>query len=156
PPIGSAHGTIWEIPALGGTPRPLITSLGPADLSHDGQRLAFFRFANRHVQLTVSALDGSDAHLVAELSAQHTYSYPRWSPEDKQTAFQRSQIFRSDISAVPASGGEPRSITFDDVMMNGFSWLADGSGIVYSSARGSTIIYLATHNLWLAKLSGGP
>ena len=41
-------------------------------------------------------------------------------------------------------------------MMSGFAWLPDGSGIVYSSARGSTILYLPTYNLWLAKLSGSP
>ena len=37
-------GTIWEIPALGGTSRRLVNALGPGDPSHDGTRLAFFRF----------------------------------------------------------------------------------------------------------------
>ncbi len=156
PPATEAYGTIWQIPALGGTPRPLTKSLGPADLSHDGKRLAFFRFENRQVELTVSAVDGSAPQVVTRLSAQYNYSYPRWSPDDANIAYQRSQIFRSDIFSVPSQGGQPRAITADDVMMSGFAWLPDGSGIVYSSARGGTIVYLPTYSLWLAKLSGSP
>ena len=154
PPATEAYGTVWQIPALGGTPRPLTKSLGPADLSHDGKRLAFFRFENRQVELTVSAVDGSAPQVVTRLSAQYNYSYPRWSPDDAHIAYQRSQIFRSDIFSVPSQGGQPRATTADDVMMSGFAWLPDGSGIVYSSARGSTIVYLPTYSLWLAKLSG--
>jgi Tol biopolymer transport system component len=156
PPATEAYGTIWQIPALGGTPRPLTKSLGPADLSHDGKRLAFFRFENRQVELTVSAVDGNSPQVVTRLSAQYNYSYPRWSPDDANIAYQRGQIFRSDIFSVPSQGGQPRAITADDVMMSGFAWLPDGSGIVYSSARGSTIVYLPTYSLWLAKLSGSP
>jgi eukaryotic-like serine/threonine-protein kinase len=141
PPAAEAYGTIWQIPALGGTPRPLAKSLGPADLSHDGKRLAFFRFENRQFELVVSAVDGSASQVAAQLSAQYNYSYPRWSPDDGNIAYQRNQIFRSDIFAVPSRGGEPRAVTSDDVMMSGFAWLPDGSGIVYSCARGSTIVY---------------
>ena len=153
PPVTEAYGTIWQVPALGGTPRPLTHSLGPADLSHDGQRLAFFRFEDRQVELVVSALDGSAPQIVTRLSAAYSYSYPRWSPDDASIAYQRSQIFRSDIFVAPSRGGQPRPITAEAIMMNGFAWLPDSSGIVYSSARGSTIIYLPTYNLWLAKLS---
>ena len=155
-PAAEAYGSIWQIPALGGTPRPLTHSLGSADLSHDGKRLAFFRFENRQVELVVSGLDGSAPQVVTRLSAQYNYSYPRWSPDDAQIAYQRSQVFRSDIFAVPSQGGQPRPITDEAVMMSGFAWLSDGSGIVYSSARGGTILYLPTYNLWLARLSGSP
>ncbi len=154
PPVAEAYGTVWQIAALGGTPRPLTHSLGSADLSHDGKRLTFFRFENRQVELVVSALDGNSPQVVTRLSAQYSYSYPRWSPDDTRIAYQRSQVFRSDIFVAPSQGGQPRPITDEAVMMGGFAWLPDGSGIVYSSARGSTILYLATHNLWLAKLSG--
>jgi len=154
PPAAEAYGTVWQIPALGGTPRPLTHSLGSADLSHDGKRLAFLRFENHQVELVVSALDGTALQVVTRLSAQYSYSYPRWSPDDARIAYQRSQVFRSDIFAVPSQGGQPQPITDEAVMMSGFAWLPDGSGIVYSSARGGTILYLPTYNLWLAKLSG--
>jgi Tol biopolymer transport system component len=154
PPLAEAYGTVWQIPALGGTPRPLTHSLGSADLSHDGKRLAFFRFENRQVELVVSALDGNVPQVVTRLSSQYSYSCPRWSPDDTRIAYQRSQVFRSDIFIAPSQGGQPQPITDEAVMMGGLAWLPDSSGIVYSSARGSTILYLASHNLWLAKLSG--
>jgi serine/threonine protein kinase len=153
-PAAEAYGTVWQIPALGGTPRPLTHSLGAADLSHDGKRLAFLRFENRQVELVVSALDGNAPQVVTRLSSQYSYSYPRWSPDDARIAYQRSLVFRSDIFVAPSQGGQPRPITDDGVMMSGFAWLPDGSGIVYSSARGSTILYLPIYNLWMAKLSG--
>lgn len=153
-PAGEAYGTVWQIPALGGTPRPLTHSLGSADLSHDGKRLAFLRFENRQVELVVSGLDGAALQVVTRLSSQYSYSYPRWSPDDARIAYQRGRIFRSDIFAVLSQGGQPQPITDEAVMMSGFAWLPDSSGIVYSSARGSTILYLPTYNLWLAKLSG--
>ena len=155
-PAAEAYGSVWQIPALGGTPRPLTHSLGSADLSHDGKRLAFFRLQTRQVELVVSGLDGGAPQVVTRLSAQYNYSYPRWSPDDAQIAYQRSQVFDSDIFAVPSQGGQPGPITDEAVMMSGFAWLSDGSGIVYSSARGGTILYLPTYNLWLAKLSGSP
>jgi tricorn protease len=34
------EGKVWQIPALGGTARPLVSSLGGADLSHDGKHIA--------------------------------------------------------------------------------------------------------------------
>jgi Tol biopolymer transport system component len=37
-------------------------------------------------------------------------------------------------------------------LLNGFSWLPDGSGILYSSSQGSTILYLPPFNLWTVDL----
>src|SRR5712692_5239304 len=81
------------------------------------------------VELVVSALDGNSPQVVTGLSAQYNYSYPRWSPDDTRIAYQRSQVFRSDIFVAPSQGGQPRPITDDAVMMSGFAWLPDGSGI---------------------------
>ena len=41
------EGTIWEIAALGGAPRRVTTSLGGADISHDGQCIAAFAVNRR-------------------------------------------------------------------------------------------------------------
>ena len=38
------HGTIWEIAALGGEPRRVASALSGGDISHDGRRIALFRF----------------------------------------------------------------------------------------------------------------
>jgi Tol biopolymer transport system component len=38
--------------------------------------------------------------------------------------------------------------------MGGFAWLADGSRVLYSSARGSTVFYLPTMHLWTISPAG--
>ena len=48
-------GTLWEVPALGGSARRLLETLGPGDISHDGMIIAFFRFRRR------SRVDGRHA-----------------------------------------------------------------------------------------------
>ena len=40
--------------------------------------------------------------------------------------------------------------------MGGLSWQPDDSGIIYSSARESTVLYLPTMHLWTASLNGSP
>ena len=55
------HGTIWEISALGGEPRRVAAALGGGDISHDGRRIALFRFEDKRIALVVVTRDGSGA-----------------------------------------------------------------------------------------------
>jgi len=154
PPEGQLPGTLWEIAALGGTPRRLASCLGGGDFSHDGRWLAFFRFEKEQVELVVAGRDASSPRVVARLAPHFNYSFPRWSPNDQLIAYQRGLIFSWDIFALPASGGEPQNVTRDGNLINGFAWLPDSSGIVYSTARGSTMLYLPSFNLWTVGLRG--
>src|SRR5260370_761602 len=156
PPLeGEERGTLWEVPALGGSPHRLTSSASSADASHDGSRLAFFRLNERNqVELVSSQRDTSAIRVLAELPASEAYEYPRWSPDDRSIAFQRSTLYVDDIAYVPAQGGQVRPITREGVFIEGFSWLTDGSGIIYSSGRESTVLYLPTTHLWLAPLDG--
>src|SRR5437879_4332385 len=54
-----SEGTLWEISALGGVPRRLLNSVSGGDVSHDGKRIAYFRFSGGHVQLHVSTRENS-------------------------------------------------------------------------------------------------
>lgn len=152
---GEFHGALWEISALGGAPRRIASSLGGADLSHDDRRITFFRFHDGQVELTVAARDGSNPQAISTLEPSFNYLYPRWSPDDQWIGFQRSLIFDHDIRVVPANGGQPRQIVPAQALLNGFAWLPDGDGIIYSSAQGNTILYLPIFNLWTAALKGG-
>ncbi len=159
-PVGSElQGTVWEISALGGAPHRLVDSLEGADLSHDGKRIAFVQPNNegRGVQIAVSPLDVYTPHVVARLAAGYKYGHIQWSPDDKWLAYQRSIGFgfEHDIFAVPSQGGDPVPVTHDAILMRGFCWLPDSSGIVYSSARGNTILYLPTFNLWTTSIGKG-
>ena len=153
---GEMQGTLSEIPALGGVPRRITSSLGGgADVSLADGRLAFFRLAEGRIQLVTARMDGSSVEAVAQFAPAMYYLYPRWSPDGKWIALQRGDSIRFDVFVVAASGGEPRQLTRDNNMINGFAWLPDSSGIVYSGSRGSTMPYLPTTGLWLARLRDG-
>jgi serine/threonine protein kinase len=152
---GEAQGNVWEVPALGGTPRRVINSLGGADGNPIDGRLALFRLAKAGIELATVAPDGSNLNVVAELPATTYYLYPRWSRDGRWIAFQRGDSVRFDIFVVPAAGGQPRQVTRDNNMIGGFAWLPDSTGLIYSSSRGSTMPYLPTLNLWRVALSNG-
>jgi eukaryotic-like serine/threonine-protein kinase len=156
PSEGAQDGTLWEVPALGGPPRRLAASVSGADISHDGTRIAFFRLNNRQVELVTADRGGADERVVTRFAPGFGYRYPRWAPDDKTIAYVHSlENWNDDVYSAPASGGEPRLITQDRTLNGGLAWLPDGSGIVYSSARGSTLLYLPTMHLWLTPATGG-
>ena len=148
------EGKIWQIPALGGTARPLVSSLGGADLSHDGTHLAYFHSNQGELELTVADLDGANPRKLTVLPTEYNYSDLRWSPDDRKLGFQRGRTFDYDVLYVPAEGGSAQAITEDGNPLGGFAWLPDGSGVVYSSSRGDTVLYLRTMNLWSVQTGG--
>jgi eukaryotic-like serine/threonine-protein kinase len=152
---GEAQGTIWSIPALGGSPRRVMSSVGGADVSKNG-RVSCFSLVDGRLQLMTSALDGSDVRALARFDAGY-HRYPRWSPDGRWIAYQRGDGVRYDIFIVPAVGGEPRQLTHDRNFISGLAWLPDSTGIVYGSSRGSTVPYLPPLGLWEVPLDGtGP
>jgi Tol biopolymer transport system component len=148
------EGKVWQIPALGGTARPLVNSLGGADLSHDGKHIAYFHSNQGELELAVADPDGSNAQRLALLPNEYTYSGLRWSPDDQKLGFQRGRTFDYDVFYVPAEGGSTQAITRDGNPLEGFAWLPDGSGVVYSSSRGDTVLYSRTMNLWSVQTGG--
>ncbi|MEP6643184.1 MAG: protein kinase, partial [Acidobacteriaceae bacterium] len=151
------QGMLWEISALGGFPRQLTSSMSGADVSHEGSKLAFFRLENGTVKLMSSDRDGSNPKtlLQSPMNSEQPsfdFSFPRWSPDDKWIAYQHAlAMWSDDLYMVSASGGEPRQLTHEGQLMGGLTWTGDGAGIVYSSARGATVLYLPTLQLWLTK-----
>lgn len=156
PPLHDEPGAIWEIPALGGTPRRIASALGGGDLSHDGKKVALFRSEDGRTELVTVGLHDSRLHHVAEIPSTDLHQYPRWSPDDRWIAFQSNvgATFDKRIYIVSAEGGEPRAaVRSEDI--RGFSWFSDGSGIVYSSSSGSRVLYPPVFNLWVVRLRDG-
>lgn len=152
---GNAHGSIWEVPALGGAPSRVFDTIGGADISSADGSLTGFQLAKDGIRLVVRSRDGSRVHVVATFAPTTYHLYPRWSPDGNWIAFQRGDSVRFDLFVVRATGGEARQLTRDNNMMAGLTWLPDSSGIVYSSSRNSTMPYLPTLNLWQVALSDG-
>ena len=152
------HGTISEIPALGGEPRRLAAALSGGDLSHDGRHIALFRFDGAQIALVVVTRDGSVVEQVRPMPPNSSYEYPRWSPDDRWIAFQRDNldaVFDERILVVPAApGGDAREMA-RGTNLSGLSWLPDGSGVVYSSSAGSTLLYPPLFNLRAVERDGG-
>jgi serine/threonine protein kinase/WD40 repeat protein len=142
-------GSIWEVSALGGVPRRLVSALNNGDLSHDGTRLAFFRRAGDRIELVVESIDGSGGRVIADLSSGPvTYSAPRWSPDGGAIAFEeaRSASFETRVWIVPLEGGTPEIAVRAD-WIRGHAWRPDGTGLVYSASTGNTMPYPPLHNL---------
>jgi len=99
--------------------------------------------------------DGASVVPIAEFPPSSYYLNPRWSPDGRWIAFERGDSIRFDVFAVPVGGGPVRQVTRENNMINGFAWLPDSKGIVYSSSRASTMPYLGTSSLWSARLDDG-
>jgi Tol biopolymer transport system component len=156
PTEGNTQGALWEVSALGGTPRQLVASMSGADVSHDGKRLTFFRLNGRQMQLVAADRDGSNPQVVTQAVTTFSYRQPRWSPDDASIAYLHSQEnWMDDLYVVPSSGGDPRRLTHEGNLMSGLAWSPDGSHLIYSTARGSTLLYLPTLHLWRISKSGG-
>jgi Tol biopolymer transport system component len=149
------QGTIWEIAALGGEPRRVATALSGGDISHDGRRIAMFRFEDTRIALVVAARDGSSPDQVRPVPPGHVYEYPRWSPDDRWIAYQQDNVrFDERALVVPtAPGGEAREIA-RSADLKGLSWLPSGTGVVYSSSSGSTVLYPPLFNLRAVERDG--
>jgi eukaryotic-like serine/threonine-protein kinase len=151
------HGTIWEIAALGGEPRRVASALSGGDISHDSRRIALFRFDDKGIVLALVTRDGSGAEQLRPLPPGSIYDYPRWSPDDRWIAYQQDNLavpFDERVLVVPtAAGSEAREIA-RGANLSGLSWLPGGSGVVYSSSSGSTVLYPPMFNLRAVERDG--
>jgi Tol biopolymer transport system component len=149
-------GTIWEISALGGAPRRLVNALGPGDLSHDGARLAFFRFHEGAVELVVASREQADLRVVTKVPTGAT-SNLRWAPDDRRLVYVQelaSTSFANGIMIADVNGGAPQTVAAGS-LIQGATWLSDSSGVIFSSSDGSLMPYPPTYNLWKLTLAGG-
>ena len=141
------QGTLWEISALGGVPRPIAGALGGGDVSHDGRRIALVTAHEGRVMVVTISRDGSDLRAVAPTPHAFIWRSPRWSFDDAWLAFhgRGSTVWDERVFLAPAHGGPSRVIA-RAAYMRGVAWMPDG-GLVYSSSAGSTLPYPPSFNL---------
>jgi Tol biopolymer transport system component/DNA-binding winged helix-turn-helix (wHTH) protein len=126
--------------------------------SPDGQFLAFsetrspgeYRFSV--FLLSLSSLEKQE--LTSPPPATRGDWTPAFSPDGKTVAFSRWNTgASSEIYLVATAGGIAKRLTFDNRIVSGLDWTADGKQIVFSSTRADR---RGLHNLWKIPPSGGP
>ena len=149
------QGTIWEISALGGSPRRIASASSGGDISHDGRRIAAFQEQGGLTDLVILARDGSGVERIKRMPEASDCHHPRWSPDDRWIGFfySRNDAFDDTIHMVPAKGGESTIVVHGE-SLKGMSWLPDGSGFVYATGTGSTVPYPPVYNLRTITRSG--
>jgi serine/threonine protein kinase/WD40 repeat protein len=155
PTTHGGDGAVWEISALGGWPRRIVSAVSGADISRDGRRITLFQPSEDHLALVTVARDGSHRTLIATLPAGQGHALPRWSPDGRFIAFQRSSAAGAHMTLeiVSVADGTRRPVSHSH-WLSGLCWHSDGSSLIYSSSRGSTVSYPPLFNLRTVTLDG--
>ena len=139
--------TIYTISVLGGTERKLYSGtsafyslyeFGNAlSWSPDGKYLAFSGqpSADEPNNIFLLSLDTLEAHPITKPPEGFLGdSTPAFSPDGKLLAFVRGASSRDvEVYVMPAGGGEPKRLTFDNRSGRSLAWTADSKWIVFSS-----------------------
>ena len=152
--------SIYVVSALGG-PEHKLHALRESQFSNDflgwspdGKVLAFTeRSADASNRSWIALLSLADltARTLTSPPSEYADWAPVFSPDGSTVAFARTADpgDLGDLFVLPAKGGEPRQITFDNSLIFGLTWTKDGRDIVFSSNRGGVPI------LWRISASGG-
>jgi Tol biopolymer transport system component len=145
---------IWSVPAAGGEARRIREEGFNASISPDGRRIVYEVDAN----LWTAGIDGSGARRLgdgARNTMEKEYAFvestPAFSPDGRAIVYFQDHDgpVYGDLWSAPLDGGKPTRLTFDDVNTSHPTWMPDGSGIVYSSARRGGL------TLWFWPAAGG-
>ncbi len=146
-------GEVLRVPASGGPEQKLAETFTWAAWSPDGKTLA--------VREVAEPSNGKSIFLVTPETGQRTRlttpeptvsdSIPRFSPDGKMVAFTRQLSGNvGDIFVVPASGGTPRQLTFEQFNVFGrLTWTTDSREIVFNANRREM------RGLWRISAEGG-
>jgi len=135
-------GAIFQISALGGTARKIITGIdsSPA-FSPDGKRMAFLRARTPtpdHSALIVANADGTEERVLTSIRAPELFvpiffAKPTWSPDGKviTTAVANRAASTAYLAVIDLSSGSIKRITTADWReAASASWMPDGRGLV--------------------------
>ena len=153
-----AGGTcrIFVVPALGGAERAL-GACGDPEYRHlawspDGAWIAFAaRGASSALRIELLSPETSARRVLTHPPAGILGdSSPAFSPDGNTVLFTRNLTGGvTDLYRVPAEGGEPARLTFDDRDTMGSDWSSDGKSVVFSSSRAGM------YSLWRMPAGGG-
>jgi serine/threonine protein kinase len=147
---GRTQSNVYRIPALGGTPQPILRDVdSPLSFSPDGLRVAFVRGARNQVSVIVAAADGSGqpTKLATRpmIGGFPLFTRAAWSPDGRtiaaavggQSWIGGTGTGGTAIVALDVASGKERQIVSGrwDVVGN-LAWLSDGSLVVAATEQG--------------------
>jgi Tol biopolymer transport system component/DNA-binding winged helix-turn-helix (wHTH) protein len=150
--------SIYVVPSLGGTERRIYqgaTAMAAGlSWSPKGNSLAFSQSSLEdptRARISVLSLTDSGTRALTSPPAGWLDHEPAFSPDGTRLAFIRSTVagVSNDLFVMPANGGQPKRLTFDNrPIMGPPTWTADSSEIVFSSNRA------ARTGLWRVSATG--
>ncbi len=158
-PERDGYTAIFEIPALGGTPRKRAYDVDSrVTFSPDGKQICFRRgvpHKNRE-DLVVLDLDRGQERVLASVSPPVSFDQPAWSPDGKRVAaieVQGGVALAASVVAYSATDGKREPIGKHGwVRANDLAWLPDGKGLLVSAYDQST---LTDGQIWRLTYPGG-
>jgi eukaryotic-like serine/threonine-protein kinase len=158
-----AEISIFVVPALGGPERRLYSGTSAffslydygnaLSWSPDGKYLAFSGQRSAREPNSIFLLSRESLETRQITSPPTGFlgdSTPAFSPDGKVLAFVRGASSRDvEIYTMPAAGGEPKRLTFENRSGRSLAWTADGRDVLFS-LWGS-----ATFRLWRVSAAGG-
>jgi eukaryotic-like serine/threonine-protein kinase len=135
---------VWDVPALGGTPRRLILNAADPAWSPDSRSLAYENMADN--ALWISGASGENAHQVAGTAESEWFdAEPRFSPDGRKIAFAARNSDGGpygELAVADLDSGKTRLLTHDNALALSPAWAPDGRSIYFASSRGGTV------NVW--------
>ncbi len=145
---------IWVVPALGGTPRRLLTNAAEPAWSPDGTSLAYSNLNTNTIWLC-DADGGNTREATRPDSPAIRHRQPAFSRDGTRLAFLRrpsgpyGELAVVEVRGRAAASGTVRYLTEDDAMLLTPVWSPDDEFIYFASSRGGTV------NIWRMPPEGG-
>lgn len=129
---GGREVTLYQMPALGGAARKVLTNIdGLFALSPDGQQVAFVR--DEHA-LILANLDGTGERILATRPASDSLTAVAWSPDGKKVACaavgQIGQGMDAELLEIETASGAQKTLTRHWNWIRQVAWLPDNSGLM--------------------------
>src|SRR5262245_54979136 len=163
---GIGTGQLFQIPILGGSPRPILTGIdSTVSFSKDGKQIAYLRenFPERGASsLMIAGSDGTNPH---PLVTKHVPFYlapgffiaTSWSPDGSQitAGLHNSATRDAHLVTIDAVTGAERTFPTRCLDVSFTNWLPDGSGILYVGRPADRLTLTAGGQIWLQPFPEG-
>jgi eukaryotic-like serine/threonine-protein kinase len=136
---------IWEVPALGGTSRRLISNAMDPAWSPDGRSLAYANNSTGSIWIADSS--GQNARGITQPEPPWVELYPSFSPDGRSLAFLEGPY--GELAVANLATGKVYQLTDDHALALSPAWSPDSRFIYFASGRGGAL------NIWKIAASGG-